>query len=113
MGKTKLETPSHRAHNVRKTFKLDALPEWEIVDSFEDEEEAKLMEQYYISLYRSWGFDLLNTKLGDEWIGKRPFTMSEEGKKNFFRGTKGINTAPKSEAHKKKLSEAAFKRWAK
>ena len=86
----KLKSKTYKSKWIRSLIKVGKLPLVEILDEI-DFSEWEFWEKYYISLYKSWGFNLVNgTPGGDggdtwsknprrEWFCKR---MSDRWKKN-------------------------------
>lgn len=78
----------NKSCGIKKTewinsLKLNGLlPKLQIVDEVPNEE-WKFWEQYYICLFRSWGFDLTNISIGGE--GQyRGFVPWNKGKENIY-----------------------------
>ena len=61
--KNKVKYHSHKSNWIRKVKDINI----EIVDVC-DESNYSFWEQHYISLYRSWGFNLLNMTIGGEGL---------------------------------------------
>ena len=82
---------THKSNWIRKVKNINI----EIVDVC-DESNYSFWEQHYISLYRSWGFNLLNMTIGGEGVSGYKYTKEDRlkrsikmlGDKNHFYGKK-------------------------
>lgn len=82
---------SHKSNWIKKVKDINI----EILDIC-DESNHQFWEQHYISLYKSWGFKLLNKTIGGEGINGYKYTESDRlersikmmGNKNHFYGKK-------------------------
>jgi group I intron endonuclease len=80
---------THKSNWIRKVKNINI----EIVDVC-DEDNYSFWEQHYISLYKSWGFNLLNMTIGGEGISGYKYTEEDKlkrsirmlGNKNHFYG---------------------------
>jgi group I intron endonuclease len=80
---------THKSNWIRKVKNI----KMEIIDVC-DEDNYSFWEQYYISLYKSWGFNLLNMTIGGEGISGYKYTEEDKlkrsirmlGNKNHFYG---------------------------
>lgn len=101
----KLKT--HKDKWICSLNKNHSKPKLEILDIV-DKNEWKFWEQHYISLFKSWGFNLVNhTNGGDGGSFKK---HTEETKKKMSQLRKGKKRKPFSEETKKAMSESAKKR---
>lgn len=96
VGKTL--NPKTRFNSHKRKFQCDIF----IIDEVEDNE-WKFWEKYYISLFKSWGFKLINKNNGGG--GSTHVTFSEERNKKISNSTRGKIT---SEETKQKISEKAL-----
>lgn len=100
-------------HNTKKTawikklLFLDLKPELLILDETFDNWES--LETYWISQFRTWGFDLVNGTNGGD--GGNTFSKLSIDRQNEIRNiasttmSKTMLNIPKSEEHKKKISD--------
>jgi hypothetical protein len=76
----------HKKYWILKLLKTGDCPIIELIDKV-PEKEWVFWEQHYISLYKSWGFDLLNVTIGGE--GQHGIKRFEESRKKQSLSTKG------------------------
>ena len=89
--KNKGKYHSHKSNWIRKVKNINI----EVIDIC-DENNYSFWEQHYISLYKSWGFNLLNKTIGGEGISGYKYTEDDKmkrsirmlGDKNHFYGKK-------------------------
>ena len=82
---------THKSNWIRKVKNINI----EIIDVC-NENNYSFWEQHYISLYRSWGFNLLNMTIGGEGVSGYKYTKEDRlkrsikmlGDKNHFYGKK-------------------------
>lgn len=114
-------TLTHKQAWINSLIKLGELPKLSILDTV-NYEEWELWERYYISLYKSWGFNLTNsTQGGDgkcsdnhEVVKKMTATLKEGYRTKrivvWNKGTKGGSKwnvgLTRSEETKRKISES-------
>lgn len=89
--KNKRKYNSHKSNWIRKVKDINI----EIIDIC-NEDNYSFWEQHYISLYKSWGFNLLNKTIGGEGLSGYKYTDEDRlkrsirmlGDKNHFYGKK-------------------------
>lgn len=72
---------NHKINWFKSLKKQNLIPKIQLIDEVE-EKDWKFWEIYYISLYKSWGFNLINGSIGGEGSG-RGWHHSEESKQKM------------------------------
>lgn len=96
-----------RATWIKSLTNRGVKPIIEEIDIAETWEESELLEQLYISLFKSWGFDLKNGTIGGE--GPIGFKHTDEQRKAQSESRKGKNIGKDNPFFGKKHTEEAKK----
>ena len=100
--KTKYET-NHKANWIKGLLKENLKPILEIIDEVQ-KSEWEFWERHYISLYKSWGFDLTNSTMGGDGGTMSPEILKIISNKNkgHLSYNKGV---PCKESTKEKIRQ--------
>lgn len=97
---SKLTGFTHKENWIKSLFSRDAKPQLFLLEEFESKEEALQAEIELIAYYRYLGCDLTNTTAGGE--GSNGTKIPESHRQRL----REINSRPKSEEHKAKISKS-------
>jgi hypothetical protein len=80
INESKLSTKSHKKAWINQLLKLNLKPIIEVIDIV-PKNEWVFWETYWISQFRTWGFDLVNNTNGGEGvsIGNKPWNVGTKG----------------------------------
>lgn len=98
---------NHKTNWIRQIISTNSIPIIEIIDEV-NIVDWMFWESHYISLYKSWGFNLVNSTLGGDGGATR------NGRKNSVEHCLKMSLSQKgrklTEEHRKKIAEAAKSR---
>lgn len=96
LSKRSLKIKTYKNNWIKSLLELNLKPNIEIIDEIL-ESEWQFWEQHYISLYKSWGFNLTNGTLGGDggktpgFSGRKHSNISREKMKINMKGRKAWN----------------------